>query len=416
MYRNFVLISITLALLTACGASGISRMQQNTPMFYTKSPTKTAATVSTSNTPATMTPQELQAAVMAFADTTNTRMAEAAAKLEEIGTPQARITAARMLVFNLASNVEIAAGPYPGVALLDLIVVVSLRRMVWEDFWVPKVFGEPAKPIVGIFREVEKEVWELAAKIMDQEQMDELARVILLWRKNNPDKVAVNYVRFEDFGELGLKPSMEKLKAPGGLFASVETAAEVAQDIKIAIDRAFYLMSRMQIALNFQAKLAYLEIMFQPEMNGLITQTDKAVGLAERYAEIAENLPREFNVVSSNLMNEMFVRLDHQRTETLNQALAGMNTWQNAIVTDVMTNVSQERKAALDQALEGIGLQQEALFKHAEELMEQSEQKLENTLEYAFVLGLLLILAFFLGLSLYKVLVVRPLQKSARQG
>ncbi len=90
------------------------------------------------------------------------------------------------------------------------------------------------------------------------------------------------------------------MTVPGGLFASVKQATMVAQDMKVAIDRAFYLMSRMQLVVNFQVKLAYLEIMFQPETNGIINQAEQMSDITQRYAEIAEKLPREFGQETSN--------------------------------------------------------------------------------------------------------------------
>lgn len=367
-------------------------------------------------------PQELQAAVMSYVDTSNSLLTEAAGHINRIGTPQARLTAARMMVFDLASNVEIAAGPYPGVAMLDSIVLASLRRMVWEDFWLPEVFGEQAEPALAIFREVEDEAWELAAKIMTQKQMDEVRKVILLWRKKHPNRISVNYVRFAEFGELGLKPSMNQLTVPGGLFSSVEKAALVAQDMKLAMDRAFYLISRMQVIVNFQIKLAYLEMIFQPEADGIIKTTEKVVGLSERYAEIAENMPAEIRVEATKLMDDLFYKIDHQRTQTLDQVLEGMTVWQNQMITNVMENISKEREAAIDQAIAGLVEQQNELFLQMQEilkqsgseattLLDQSGDEMEETMDHAFLLGVALILIFFGVLTLYRVFVVRPMDR-----
>ena len=406
--KPFAILLLTLALLSGCGIGSSPNTYRPTPIFTSKSAPQ-GRTQSTAEEIDELDPLELQAAIMSFADTTNTRLAEVATMIESIGTPQARLTAARMMVYDLASNVEIAAGPYPGISLLDMIVVTSLRRMAWEDYWIPKVFGEQAGPALTVFRGVEKEIWDLAARIMNEEQLNELARVILVWRERNPDKISVNYVRFDDFGDLGLKPSMRRLTVPGGLFASVKEATLVAQDMKVAIDRAFYLISRMQLLVNFQIKLAYLETMFQPESEGIITTTDKLAGISERYAEIAEKLPRELGDEASRLLAQISGDLNQQREAAISQTLSGITAWQDAMVTDVMTNVSRERQAALGQALEGLRTQQRELYEQVTAVVEKSHNDLEETLDHAFVLGLLLILAFFVALTAYKLLVSRPL-------
>ncbi len=355
-------------------------------------------------------PLELQAAVMAFADTSNSRLSEVATIIEAIGTPQARLTAARMMVFDISSNVEIAAGPYPGIALLDMIVVTSLRRMVWEDFWVPH-FGEEARPALNHFKEAEEDIWKAASKVLTVEQLDEFAKIILDWRKKHPKQVAVNYIRFSDFGDLGLKPSMRKLTVPGGLFSSVKEATLVAQDMKVAIDRAFYLMSRMQLVISFQIKLAYLDMIFQPEANGIVDQTKRITGITERYAEIAENLPKELGAETTMLMNNLFANLEKNRNDTIADVFAGLTTWQNATITGVMASVSAEREAAINQIIEALTLQQNELYSRADQMVDRSGNEFEATLNHAFMLGILFIVFFFIMLTLYKVFIARPIDR-----
>ena len=402
MKLHLPILLTVLVLLFGCGGlSGVNRPNTPRPFFVTK-------TVQEKENPGDISPQELQAAVMAYADTTNTLMGEAAEIINEIGTPQARLTAARMLVFNISSNVEIASGPYPGVALLDMTVVATLRRIVWEEFWIPKVFGDAGKPTLDIVREAEIDIWEIVSRIMTPEQAEELKRVIIAWRQKYPNKISVNYVRFEDFGELGLKPSMRKLITPGGLFASVEEAARVAQDMKLSIDRAFYLVSRMQLLVTFQIRLAYLEMIFQPEINGLITTTEKVAGLSEKYYELADSFPQKMGKEVSLLINQLFSNLDKQRDKTLDKALAGMTIWQEEVITDIMKNISLEREAAIKQALTGLIKQQEDLFGRVDSLVNQSGGEMEQMLNHAFMLGALLIVIFFVLLTMYRLFVVRP--------
>lgn len=399
MKTSCVFFLFSLTLLTGCLGGGAPK---NLPPRTAFISTKTASSVGSEIHH--IGPQELQAAVMAFADTTNARLSQAADIIERIGTPQARLTAANMMVFDVGSNVEIAAGPYPGIALLDMVVITSLRRMVWEDFWIPKKFGEAGAPALEIFRDTEQDIWELAARIMNPEQLDELASVILRWRKKNVKQVSINYVRFDDFGELGLKPSMRKLITPGGLFASVKEATMIAQDMKVSIDRAFYLMSRMQLIINFQIKLAYLQIVFQPEANGLIDTSQKMAGITERYAEIAENLPDKISDELAGLINLMSANLTKNTTQTLN----GIEHWQTQAIKDIMVNVSAEREAAINQTLNGLLKQQEGLFTQVDKLVDQSGDTMEKAINHAFLLGALLVTFFFVLLSLYKVFIAKP--------
>jgi len=89
-----------------------------------------------------MTPEELQSAVISYANRFISTIGQAAFQLEkEIPTAQGRLVAVNRKVYSLSAVTEIAAGPNPGPALLDLVVMATLTRMVWDAYWRPQVFG-----------------------------------------------------------------------------------------------------------------------------------------------------------------------------------------------------------------------------------------------------------------------------------
>jgi uncharacterized membrane protein len=103
-----------------------------------------------------MTQEELQAAVISYADRFIAIVGQAAFKFEkELPTPEARLIASARKVYSLSAVTEIAAGPNPGAALLDLVVTSTLNRLVWENYWRPLVFGTPATIIVDAFKKME---------------------------------------------------------------------------------------------------------------------------------------------------------------------------------------------------------------------------------------------------------------------
>ncbi len=57
----------------------------------------------------------------------------------------------------------------------------------------------------------------------------------------------VNFLRFSDFGDLGRKPALARVKVPGGLLAPVKEAVQAADEIRATADRAIYLLNRMQL-------------------------------------------------------------------------------------------------------------------------------------------------------------------------
>ena len=102
-----------------------------------------------------MTQEELQAAVISYANRFMATVGQAAFRFEEeLPTPEARLKAAQRKVYSLSAVAEIAAGPEPGAALLDLVVTSTLNRIVWEDYWRPQIFGMPATIMVDAFKKM----------------------------------------------------------------------------------------------------------------------------------------------------------------------------------------------------------------------------------------------------------------------
>ena len=126
-----------------------------------------------------------------------------------------RLEADRFKHNAMAAAYHIAATPYPGAALLDMLVLVTLNRMVWEEYWVPQVYGQLAADMVTMLRKLEGDIWALAAEVLTPTQRQELRDVLRAWRDKYPDKIGVSFIRFSDFGELGRKPSLEQARKAG---------------------------------------------------------------------------------------------------------------------------------------------------------------------------------------------------------
>ena len=211
------------------------------------------------------TSEELQAAIMSFADNWATQIFEATALLvKRVAMPEVHLEANRFRHNAMAAAYHIAATPYPGAALLDMLVLVTLNRMVWEEYWVPKVYGQLAEDMVTMLRKLEGDIWALAAEVLTPTQRQELRDLLRAWRDKYPDKIGVSFIRFSDFGELGRKPSLEQARKAGGLLAPITHATHAAEEIRLLGDRALYLLSRMVELVNSRAHLTVQELLLTP--------------------------------------------------------------------------------------------------------------------------------------------------------
>jgi hypothetical protein len=239
-----------------------------------------------------MTQEELQAAVISYANRYINTVAQAAVRFEEkLPTPEARLKASERKVYSLSSVAEIAAGPNPGPALLDLVVTATLNRMVWEDYWRPQVFGMPATIIIDAFKKMEKDVWHLASQVMTPSQLEELKDLILDWNAANPDQKFADYIRFSDFGDLGKKPNLKEIQKPGGLLAPIHEAVQAADEIRRTSERAMFLATKMQLIAGLQLELVYKQLVMQPEVIKVLGDVTKFRETGERFAVLLEKLP-----------------------------------------------------------------------------------------------------------------------------
>ena len=120
-------------------------------------------------------------------------------------------------MYSLSSVYTFAAEPNPQVGLLDLVSVTTLGRIIYEDNMRRK-YGKSIEVLVAGFRQMEKNICSTAAKVLTSEQRGELRQLILLWRKNNPDKVVHNYLSFSNFAAQRRDSTLVKKVQAGGLF------------------------------------------------------------------------------------------------------------------------------------------------------------------------------------------------------
>jgi hypothetical protein len=267
---------------------------------------------------------QLQAALMDFADRFAATMALASEKFEGgQASPEVRLGAARLRFYPLASVFQVAAGQDPGIALLDMVVQVTLSRIVWEEYWQPQVYGERAEVLTIAFRRLETDIWSIAARVLTKGQLEELRDVILDWRREHPGEMAVSFFRFSDFGELRPDSPLAEATRPGGFFPEVSEAAQAADEIRLFGDRAMYLMSRMQVISNFQIDLAYRELITEPEIRQALADSTRFTDISERFAGIMEQLPQQVAKERSSAIKQLAQAAYSERKRLMEDLFAG---------------------------------------------------------------------------------------------
>lgn len=318
-----------------------SPLQMSLPFFGPTS--KPVAPNALSNT----TPRQLQARLMGFADRYLNRMSEACDRVgAAASTPAAKASAHATKVYPSLTVVTLAGAENPEVSLRDLLVVVTLERMVWEGQWSRETFGEQATILTQAQRDMENDIWSVAASVMSQTQMQQMRALIESWRLQYPDRRYVSSMRFDQVammheGEEEFAPVHQEFLAP------LSEAARAVEHTRLLGERSLFLGSHMPVLLQWQIELLTDQIAARPEVQQMVTHSADFTKATQQFAGAVEKWPVNLSEQSESLRKLVVeIRgtlvesqsLSKQITEiTVNGRSLAESLRQTAEVTDRMT-------------------------------------------------------------------------------
>ena len=159
---------------------------------------------------------ELQSELMTYADRFGNILILAFENFEALKpTPEARHAIMGDTLYTLSAVLTIAAGPNPQTALLDMVVLTTLGHIIYQDNMSRK-YGKPVEVMAKGYRQMEADIWGIAAKILSVEQQEEMRQLITQWRENNPERTAFHYLRFSTFVKQPRKSTLVRRGKAGG--------------------------------------------------------------------------------------------------------------------------------------------------------------------------------------------------------
>jgi hypothetical protein len=273
----------------------------------------------------------LQLQVMRFADGYVSQVAQAVDDFgTRAGTPKARLAALRWKLGQATSIYTDATGVNPVVNALDVMVLVTVSRMVMEDYAV-EVYGDDALPVLAVHRQLETNIWEMSSAILKPEQQQELRNLIQEWRLKNPHLRYVGAVRFREFvSALGRLPPKSKT-ASGSIFsllyldpfAGLDPTAAAIEETRELGERAMYYTQRMPQLISWQTELLGYELAVQPESRQILTNADQLAESALVFAKTAQQLPQLINDQRQAAIQQLLDGLQSQHTNVQATLTAG---------------------------------------------------------------------------------------------
>lgn len=257
-----------------------------------KTPVGTNFAAKPGSGPHRVTLEELDQLTNGFADRYYMTIGSAVDALKrENSDPIQRRIAHRILLNGVLSMNDIASSNDPYSQTLDLVVAVTLQSMVWiDENRAEKVFGDRAPILIKAFRTMRVEAWEIAARVLNAEQLELLDYYIVEWRRANPANEQVAFVKFDNFAALRSGGLLSDLKSGGGFLASIQEAGAELKEYRRLAERAFWYSKRAPNLAGLQAEAAVNEILAAPEIGSIIETADK---LGATAASIPQTIERE---------------------------------------------------------------------------------------------------------------------------
>ena len=264
-------------------------------------------------------PVELQSQLLRFADNYIGAISLAVGKLQQEGDLPARrrtVLIRRIAVTNDAVAIATGANAYAN--LLDMAILVSLSRMNVEDYWMPKQFGESAKPLLFASQEAEREIWRIAATALKPGHIEELRAAIQSWHDQHSDGRSPL-----DIGALGFASEVAKMNhspsRPGmpSVFnlLSIDPLAELSPatrelaNTRLFAERGMFLARHMPALIRWESQLLAIQAAEMPQVEQLLSNTTQLSEAANRFSQTAERLPGLFSEERQQFVHA----LDQQR-------------------------------------------------------------------------------------------------------
>jgi hypothetical protein len=203
---------------------------------------------------------------------------------------------------------DIVSSNDPYSQTLDLVVAVTLQSIVLiDEDHAERDFGDRAGGLIQAIRTMRVEAWQLAAKVLTQEQLELLDYIILEWRRLHPDIEQVAFVKFDNFAEGRATGLLSEVKAGGGFLAPVSDVSQALKDWTRLTERLFWYSKRAPNLAGIEAEGAVNEILSAPEIAALIKTTD-------RLGRTVEAVPQTIEAQRQ----AMFAELDARQTVLTN--------------------------------------------------------------------------------------------------
>jgi hypothetical protein len=196
-----------------------------------------------------------------------------------------------MRLLAVSSMYDIATSPDTLMQLVNQMVVVTLQNYYWVDSGRAKwMWGDRSQRLVENLRRAREDVWDNAARVFTDEQIEELDLLIATWWSRRGGSQFVSYVRVGDVMAERGREMIETVRGGGGLFDPIDRATDVAEDTRLSVERTFFWAKRVPLFANWQADALMYDVLVTPEVQKSLGNYDKVAGTFATMPDRVEKL------------------------------------------------------------------------------------------------------------------------------
>jgi len=305
-------------------------------------------------------PVDLQEDMLRFADNFVTSTSGAIERLQRDGKPIPREELLSIKI-TLATDVYgLASGSNALANLVSLTVLASGARWRVQDYWLPKVYGLSADPMLKTLESRESEIWAIAQRVLTPAMQTELRHSINEWhqRSGSPDGELEAFASTRLVSDVTQHSEKQKTSLmPSSVFAlldidplsGLDPATRELTETRLFAERALFMGQRMPVVLQWQMELLSIRAMSGPQVKELISGTTQIGSAADRLSLMMEKLPTEFTAEREKLVHalktekEGLTDLSRSFTQTLSEGGKMATSTQQALGTfdGVLTHIEK---------------------------------------------------------------------------
>ncbi len=229
-----------------------------------------------------------------FAERQVTLVADACEAIKrETLDPQTRRRAHHLKLANGNAVYDIVTQPRELGRLADLYVLVELEYLVWvTEGGAQHRFGdEGGEKLAAAATEARRGMSFIADLALKPDRRRRFDKLIRGWRDRNPDVEFIAGIRFGALPEIAGKTFLESASSFFDVINPMDDTSSSVERARVLADRAFYFSKRMLKLADWQAEAALEDTLAKPEVQGALSNVDRAVASADRISRTVEEMP-----------------------------------------------------------------------------------------------------------------------------